>query len=73
MKPKIMDQEYSNRELDGKFDHIIIELAAIKVQTTKHNGRMSNMERNMLIFATALAVLLITNSSQLIAIFKIII
>lgn len=44
-----MPEPYSNRELDEKFSHILSELTKIIEQTTKHNGRMSRMERNLLI------------------------
>lgn len=41
----IMEIPYSNRELDMKFVDIHEKLDLILVQTTKHNGRMSKIER----------------------------
>lgn len=40
-----MEIPYSNRELDMKFVDIHEKLDLILVQTTKHNGRMSKIER----------------------------
>ncbi len=60
-----MDTPYANREIDEKFVDIQRSLDRIEVQTTKHNGRMTRMERVMLVVATAVGVLLLTNGSKL--------
>lgn len=41
-------------------------LARIEAQTTKHNGRLTKVERILLIMGTAVAVLLATSGSELI-------
>ena len=67
------DITYSTRELNHFFDDFKNQLNRIEIQTTKHNGRLTRMERIMLIFGTAVFILLITNGSQLVQIFKLII
>lgn len=75
---------YSIRELDMMFKGIHEKLdlkhtednewhERIELQTIKHNGRLTKMERGMLIFGTALVVLLVTNGSKLLQVFKILI
>ena len=59
------EEPYKNREIDEKFNDIMKELKEIKIQTTKHNGRMQKMERILLIVGTATGVLLVTNGSTL--------
>lgn len=59
------DAPYSKRELDEKFNHILAELSEIKIQTTKHNGRMSKVERNILIIACVTGTILMTKGSEL--------
>lgn len=39
-----MEQEYTNRELDDKFNGIHEKLDLILAQTTKTNGRVSSLE-----------------------------
>jgi len=67
------EEPYKNREIDEKFNDIMKELKEIKIQTTKHNGRMQKVERVLLILGTATGVLLITNGSSLITFLKAII
>lgn len=61
-----MKQDYSNREIDRMFKEITDTLARIEAQTTKHNGRMTRIEKIMLIVASVVGVLLIVNGSSLI-------
>lgn len=68
-----MEEPYKNREIDEKFNDIMEKLEKIEMQTTKHNGRMTRVERILLIVGTTTAVLLITNGSQLIQVVKLII
>lgn len=49
--------DYSNRELDTKFASIMELLTDIKTQTTKTNGRVNKLERNMLIVGVAVIVI----------------
>lgn len=51
------DEPYSKRELDIHFTEIKRDLKEIKVQTTKHNGRLTNVERWMYGMAGGLTVL----------------
>lgn len=50
-----MKDDYSVRELDTKFGSIIDALTDIKAQTTKTNGRVNRLERNLLVVACVLA------------------
>lgn len=67
------DPTYTVRELDHYFSDIRSDIAEIKRQTTAHNGRLTRTERILLVFGTTLGVLLITNGSKLIGVFKLII
>jgi hypothetical protein len=55
------EDDYSNRELDGKFDHISGALARIEAQTTKTNGRVTRLEKVALIAATGATVYFATS------------
>ena len=61
-----MEQPYANREIDEMMRDIKDSLSRIEVQTTKHNGRLSKVERALLIFGTATGVLLATSGSEVI-------
>lgn len=61
-----MTDNFSNRELEHFFKDIRDDIVAIKIQTTKTNGRLTKVEKTLLIFGTALLVLLITNGSELV-------
>ena len=52
-----MDTDYTKRELDHMFGDVHSKLDLILVQTTKHNGRMTKMERWQSYIQGALAVL----------------
>ena len=52
---------YQNREIDEKFKDIMESLGRIEIQTTKHNGRLTKVERLILILGTAIVVLGVTN------------
>ena len=39
------EQDYSKREMDEKFKDIKESLDRIEIQTTKHNGRLSKVEK----------------------------
>lgn len=70
---KNMNDDYSKREIDHFVKDIKETLERIEIQTTKHNGRLSKVERILLILGTAVGVLLVTNGSQLLGFFKLII
>lgn len=58
---------YSNREIDERFKAIAAALTRIEAQTIKHNGRMTRMERVLLIVGTAVVVLLVVNGSPFVS------
>jgi hypothetical protein len=66
-----MDAPYSNRELDSKFRSIDEKLDQILSQTTKHNGRMTRMEKTMLVVGTAVVVLVALKFPELLAVIRI--
>lgn len=47
VKDENMDKDYSKREIDEKFKDIKDSLDRIEFQTTKHNGRLTKVERYM--------------------------
>lgn len=61
-----MEQPYQNREIDEMMRDIKDTLSRIEIQTTKHNGRLSKVERALLIFGTATGVMLATSGSEVI-------
>lgn len=52
-----MEEPYNKREQDAFRQDILDGLGRIEAQTTKTNGRVSKLERNMLIVGTAVAVI----------------
>lgn len=65
-----MDQPYANREIDEKFTDIQASLVRIESQTTKTNGRVTKIEKILLVTATIITVLLVMNGSKLLEVFK---
>lgn len=60
--------EYDMRNAMTRFE---IGQTEIKEQTTKHNGRMSKIERNMLIIGTATLVIVALKFPELLALIKV--
>jgi hypothetical protein len=60
-----MSDEYSNRELDEKFEHIKDRLDLILQQTTKTNGRVNILERNLLVIACIVGTFLVIYFPQI--------
>lgn len=67
----LMEQDYSNREIDfmmrgteEKFDQVHKKLDKILDQTTLSNSRIGKLEKVMLVFSTAVIILLISNGSK---------
>lgn len=58
---------YQNREIDEKFTDIKDTLGRIEEQTSKTNGRVTRLERNLLIVACVVGTLLVTNGSDLLS------
>ena len=52
-----MDNDYSKRELDHMFGDVHSKLDKILEQTTRHNGRMSKIERWQSYIQGALAII----------------
>lgn len=52
-----MEKDYSKREIDEKFTDIIKGLDRIEVQTTKHNGRLTKVERYIYTVGGAVGIL----------------
>jgi hypothetical protein len=50
------DKQYSNREIDRMFKEISETLGRIEEQTTKTNGRVTKLERNVMIVIVAVIV-----------------
>lgn len=67
------DTPYSNRELDHFFKDFKAQLTRIEAQTTKTNGTVRWHTRVLLVVGAVIATLLVTNGSELISIFKLII
>lgn len=55
-----MNEDYSNREIDMKFEGVHEKLDLILEQTTRHNGRLTKVERILLILGCITATLLIS-------------
>lgn len=53
------DKPYSNREIDAKHGEILKVLNRIEIQTTKTNGKVTQLERKNYIFMGAMSVVLI--------------
>lgn len=70
MTPDQFDTRYQNREIDEKFRDIKETLGRIETQTTRTNGRVTKIERALLIIGTATVVLLVTNGSNLLTFLK---
>lgn len=61
------DSQYSNRELDRMFKDIKEQLDRIEAQTVKHNGRLTRVEKTLLILGCTTGTLLITNGSEFVS------
>lgn len=52
-----METEYSNREIDQKYSSLHDKIDQVIEQTTKHNGRLTKMEKWMWTLSGAIAIL----------------
>ena len=64
------NDDYSKREIDHIIDDIQKNLVLILAQTTKHNGRLTKVERILLVVGCVSGTILLMNGSELIAILK---
>lgn len=66
-----MDNEpYHKRELDHIFKDIKDSLDRIEEQTTRHNGRLTKVERILLILGCVTGTILVVNGSELVGFLK---
>lgn len=61
-----MNEDYNNKTLDHIFGDIKDSLNRIEAQTIRHNGRLTRLEKIMLILGTAVVVVLVVNGSELV-------
>lgn len=65
-------EDYSNREIDNKFDSIMSLLEQIDTQTKKTNGRVNKLERNMLVVSCVVATILFLKYPEVLKILQIV-
>jgi len=65
-----MDEPYKNREIDEKFGDIMDSLGRIEEQTTRHNGRLTRLEKITWIVGTAIVVLAVSGNAKLVSILQ---
>jgi hypothetical protein len=65
-----MDQDYTNREIDSQVHGVHQKLDMLIVQTTKTNGRVTKLEKFMLILGTATTVIIALRFPELLSIVK---
>ena len=68
-----MEPDYTKREIDTFLQDLRDTQGEILAQVKKTNGRVNRLERVLLVVGTAVSVLLFTNGSDLLTLFKAII
>jgi len=68
-----MDEPYKNREIDDKFKDIMNSLERIEIQTTKHNGRLTRLEKITWVVGTAIVILAVSGNASLLSAIKLLI
>lgn len=64
------DKDYSKREIDDKLGTIMDFLQRIETQTTKTNGRVSKLERNLMILAAVFATVTVLKYQEVLTVVK---
>lgn len=64
------ESRYNNRELDAMHQAVLNKLDEINVQVTKTNGRVSRLERWMLVVGTAAGTILIAEGSAVVEVLR---
>jgi hypothetical protein len=65
-----LDKDYTKREMDSLLANIHQTLGRIETQTTKTNGRVSRLERNLLIVGCIVGTMLIMSGSRFVELIK---
>lgn len=65
-----MEKQYENREVDAMVKDLHVKLDDIFEQVKKTNGRVTKLEKNLLIVACVLGTTLILKGSELVAVLK---
>lgn len=68
-----MTEDYSKREIDHFMNDIRLTLTRIEEQTLKTNGRVTLLEKIVLIVGCITGTILLMNGSELISFFKLLI
>lgn len=64
------EPDYSKREIDTILKEIRDNVSEIKIQTRKTNGRVTKLERNMLVVACIVGTMLAMSGSRILEVLK---
>lgn len=66
-----MNEDYSNRELETFFSDFKHTLQEIKYETVKTNGRVTSLEKKMLVVGTAVIIVVALKFPELLVVLKV--